>query len=432
MSPRTQRRPHVVPIRAPSFPTLPRPRVYKTIAYSFVGAVVLVVIGVLWLSSSRAEITVRAKQESVTLDRVVEVAKTPDQGQLSGRVVQGVFEKIQEFEVKELTTSTAEALPVGAGATSSSEESVANQRVIAKGAVRVINKYSRSQTLVKTTRLLTSDQKLYRINQTIVVPAGQEVTVDAYADQPGTAYAIGPTKFTIPGLWIDLQKYIYAVSDKPFIGVPTKNAPTPPTKSKISIKILTPKKSGRLVTAVHLAEAEKVLTASVLEQAKKALGVEVADAKFDDVQYVVKTLDKKMNVSAGQEADTFLASVKLDVTAVYYPKEDMQALLRSKMKDKIPEGRELLPFDPASLVLTVETTDAKGETAAMHAKVDGNYRLTATGPALAKTLVAGKSKSDAMMLLRAIPGVADVQIKVHPAWWGKIPSLKDHIDMKVE
>ncbi len=428
MSPRGHRRAHVVPITAPSFPTLPRPRVYKTIAYTFVGVVVLVVLGVLWLSSARADITIHAKHETVALDHVVEVAKTPEQGQLSGRVVQGVFEKIQEFEVKALATSTAENMDV--------EKIAVNQdvqNVVAKGSVRVINKYSRSQTLVKTTRLLTADKKLYRIAATIAVPAGGEVKVDVYADESGGEYAIGPTKFTIPGLWIDLQKLIYAVSDQPFVAVPTKAVPAPaPSSKKVTTKVTSSKKSGKLVTADHLAEAEKVLTEAVLEQAKKALAVEVSDAKFGEVLYVVKVLDKKMNVSAGQYADTFLASVKLDVTAVYYPKEDMQALIRSKIKEKIPEGRELLPLDPASLDLSLETTDAKSETASIHVKGNGAYRLTTASPALAKTLVAGKSKSEATAILRAVPGVDDVSIKVSPGWWGKVPSLKDHVEIKVE
>ncbi|MDO8617956.1 MAG: hypothetical protein Q7N87_03680 [Candidatus Uhrbacteria bacterium] len=420
MSPKGHRRAHVVPITAPSFPTLPRPRVYKTIAYTFVGVVVLVVIGVLWLSSARADITIHAKQEIVVLDHVVEVAKAPEQGQLSGRVVQGVFEKIQEFEVNALATSTAKNMDV--------EKIAVNQNVpnvVAKGSVRVINNYARSQTLVKTTRLLTADKKLYRIDKTIVIPAGEEVTVPAYADQPGTAFVIGPAKFTIPGLWIDLQKLIYAVSDQPFIAVPTKDVPA-------TVKVTSSEKSGKLVTAGHVAEAEKVLTDAVLEQAKKALAVEVSEAKFGEVSYVVKVLDKKTNVSAGQHADTFLASVKLDVTAVYYPKEDMRALIRSKIKEKIPEGRELLPLDPTSLVFSIETTDAKSETAAIHVKGDGTYRLTAASPTLAKSLVAGKSKSEATALLRAVPGVNDVNIKVRPGWWGKVPRLKDHVEIKVE
>ena len=433
MSPQGRRRPHVVPITAPSFPTLPRPRVYKTIAYSFIALVVIVVIGVLWLSSVRADITIHAKKESARFDGLVAVAKSPDQGQIAGRVMQGVFEKIQEFSVDELVASSSAAVSTPPPTTPPATEA----KVLAKGTVRIINKYSKSQTLVKKTRLLTADQKLYRIGENVVVPPGKEVSVVAYADLPGAEYAIGPTKFSIPGLFVDLQTYIYAVSDEGFGTIPLPNI-HPATGLPIGTPGATqpaaqsPKKSGKIVTQAAIDEAEKRLTQAVLEQAKKSLAVELTDSKFGEVVYLIKLLEKKTNASPGQSAETFLASVKLDVTAAYYPKDDMLAFIRSKLKEKIPEGRELLPFDQSIVTYTIQSADAKKETASVQVGVDGNYRLTATSPLLDKSVVAGKSEAEAVNALRSIPGVDSVTIQTHPSWFGKIPSLKDHIEIKVE
>ncbi|MSR84884.1 hypothetical protein EXS71_00350 [Candidatus Uhrbacteria bacterium] len=435
MSPQGRRRPHVVPITAPSFPMLPRPRVYKTIAYSFIALVVVVVIGVLWLSSVRADITVHAKKESARFDGTVAVAKSPDQGQIAGRVVQGVFEKIQEFRVEELVaSSTAAAATVPAPVVTSPP---VESSVLAKGTVRIINKYSKAQTLVKKTRLLTSDQKLYRIGETVVIESGKEVSVVAYADQAGSQYAIGPTKFTIPGLFVDLQQYIYAVSDSGFVTIPlpkihpATGLPTSEAASTPSAPAVT-KKSGKTITQAEVDEAQRRLMDAVFEQAKKSLAVELTDSKFGEVVYLVKPLEKKTNASAGQSAETFLASVKLDVTAVYYPKDDMLAFIRSKLKEKIPEGRELMPFDQTIVSYRVQSADAKGETAVIQAGVDGGYRLTPTSPLLDKSLVAGKSEAEAVNALRSISGVENVTIIMHPRWFGKLPSLKDHIEIKVE
>lgn len=429
-----QRRPRVVPITAPSFPTLPRPQVYRKIVYTFVALTIIVLIGVLWLSSVRADVTVRVKQDKVRLNESVEIARAPRSGQIPGYVVQGVFEKIQQFDSKALVVtavSSTDALPVPPPtSTSSTTSSVPDDMLQARGTVRIINKYSKSQTLVKTTRLLTSDKKLYRIDKTIVVPAGGEVSVGAYADQNGSVYAIGPTKFTIPGLFVDLQKYIYAVSDVAFVPV-TATAPSPKPTTKPEPSKPTTSKTGTTVTADMIAQAQKQVMDVILTQAKQSLAAEVKDPKFSQVLYTVKVLEKKTNATVGQSTDQFLASAKLDVTAVYYSKEDMAALITSKLKDRIPDGRELTPFNSDMIEYSLELTDAKAETASVHAASELGYHLTASSPSLQKSLIAGKSKDDAIALLK-VEGVDDVEIVLHPGWMSKLPTLKDHINLKIE
>jgi len=430
-------RAHVVPITAPSFPTLPRPQIFRKIAYTFVALAVIVLVGVLWLSSVRADVTVTVKKTPIKLDGSVELAKTPQTGQIPGRVIEGVYEKIQQFDVNallaEAASSTASSTRVSApGPALAPAAAVTDESVRAKGTVRIINKYSRSQTLVKTTRLLTADKKLYRIDRTIVVPSGGEVSVSAYADQLGSSYVIGPTKFTIPGLYVDLQKYIYAVSDAAFTGAPEKapaNAPAPPPAV---VQKPAASKTGAIVTGTVLDLAQKRLTDAVLDQAKKALAAEMADPKLGEVVYQVKLLEKKNSVTVGQTADTFLASIKLDVTAAYYSKEDMLSLIRSKLTEKVPEGRDFIPFDENAVAYSLEAADIKAETATIHVIASAGYRLNAAGPGLQKNTIAGKSKDEAVTILKAVDGVENVDIKITPSWLGRIPSLKDHINITIQ
>jgi hypothetical protein len=94
--------------------------------------------------------------------------------------------------------------------------SPSSEGLYAHGSVRIINNSSQPQALIRTTRLMTSDNKIYRLNQSIVVPAYEHVMVEVYADAPGSEYAISPTQFIIPGLDASLQSMIYAVSDVTF------------------------------------------------------------------------------------------------------------------------------------------------------------------------------------------------------------------------
>lgn len=286
-----------------------QPSIYRRIAYTFIALTVVIVLAVLWLTSVKAEVLVRVKRDQVRLDGVVEVAKEPKTGQIPGRVVQGVFEKVQEFPVLgaagEPIDPSKQPNPIEI------PEPIVNENVLARGTVKIFNKYSKSQTLVRTTRLLTPDNKLYRIDSQVVIPAGGEVTVNVYADKTGNEFVLsGPQKYTIPGLFIDLQKFIYAESDAPFNAVPQEGQPvTKPTTSGPAVS--TPIKPGKPVVQSDLDRAEKNLTDTVLNQAMKSLAADIGDTSNKEVVYVVKVIDRKFMVQPGDIAENFLASVKL-------------------------------------------------------------------------------------------------------------------------
>lgn len=79
----------------------------------------------------------------------------------------------------------------------------------ARGMIRIYNDFSSdSQVLVATTRFETTDGKIFRLLQSVVVPGVTEkdgkrergmIEATVIADQPGDGYNISPTRFTIPG-----------------------------------------------------------------------------------------------------------------------------------------------------------------------------------------------------------------------------------------
>lgn len=375
-------------------PPQPSHAVYRKIAYSFLGLTVLVVIGALWLSSVRARITVNVKHDTKSISTTVDVAKKPESGQIGGRVVQGTFSSVQEFAVK------GEGTPVPATGTM-------------RGTVKIINDYSKPQTLVEKTRLLTSDNRLYRIDKTITVPSKGTVTVAAHSDQEGASFVLLPgTKMTIPGLWIDLQKWITAEAVSGFSG-----------GSGTSVKV---------ASEQDLADAYKTIQDVLVEKAKKTLDAEAAVGDGWKAVYDVQVSEKKNNVTAGQTADQFLASVKLVVTAVYYPEKEIDALLRSKLKDQLPDGRDLTDFDASQATITIESPDVKNETAKLQITANAGSRLTDKSPQLAKENFVGLSETDAKNKAQAIDGVDSVEIRIMPSWIHTIPSNASHLEVVVQ
>jgi hypothetical protein len=452
MNIRGTRRSPVVPITAPTFaPSSSQASLYRKIAYTFLGLTVLIFLSVLFLSSVRATVDIRVKRSSVRTDGVVEIAKDAQSGQLPGRIVQmRIRRPPQEFEVRSMTetatttptfvASPTAGLPTTTTSTPTQQPASTATSVgtgIVRGQVTLVNDYSKAQTLVKTTRLLTPDGKLFRLEKTVTIPSAGRVTAMVYADKAGSDYAVGPTKFTIPGLWIDLQKFIYAESKTGFTAADGSSGVTnpPPTPAPTPAPSPTPAPTGtgekRIVSQQNIDEAHKILFDQVVDQAKKTLAAEVSDARFNGVAYFMNTLDKPVSVRAGQAANTFTAAIEVEVTAVFYSTEDMQALIRSRLLEKLPEGQEFLPFNEQSFVYTLESADPKAEQARLRVIADGEYQLTARSPSLDKSVIAGKSQTDATNALKEVDGVEAVEIHLRPGWLGKVPSLKDHIEINL-
>lgn len=384
------------PTHHKGFAPQPAPRMYRTIAYTFLALTVLVVIGVLWLSSVQARITVNVKQETTNIDTVVDVAQAPQPGQLHGAVVEGVYDQVKQFSVDDTSSST-----------------VPNVGIVT-GVVKITNNYSQPQTLVEKTRLLTSDNRLYRITKTITINPKETINVLAVSDKPGATYILAPgTRMTIPGLWIDLQKWIYADSVSGF----SASGATA---------------SAKVVTAAQLSNAYASLEDAAFTQAKQTLQAEAGAQSDWQVLYEKKVVQQNSTVLAGETGDHFTASLKLDVTAVYYPQSDIRALVRDKLKDKLPDGRALVNFDPSQATYSIDQADPKAETARVHIVADASASLTAQSPELAKSNFLGLSESEASAKILSIDGVQNVNIQISPSWIHSVPTNATHVQVNVQ
>lgn len=155
------------PIRLPSkFP----------IGTALVALAVIVGCGLVFYSFSGAKVVVApvTSPATVTTDLVAYL----DKGDLT----------YQTITVEKTATSDIKA------------SGVANVSEASHGSIVIHNSQSTKQPLIKNTRFQTTDGLIFRIHDSVVVPAGGDLTVDVYADEPGDKYNIGPASFTIPGL----------------------------------------------------------------------------------------------------------------------------------------------------------------------------------------------------------------------------------------
>lgn len=456
MTVRSPRRSPVVPITTPTFSAPSYASFYRKIAYTFFALTACILIGILWLSSVQATVDVKVRRTPVRSDDAVEISVRPSGGanQIPGRVINLPIRKTQEFEVRGLTntaavSSTAPSLntppptttPLIPTTTPSTPPVSATTSGYAKGTVTIINNYSKPQTLVAKTRLLTSAGKLFRLDRQVSIPAGGRATAAVTADQTGDSFAIGPSKFTIPGLWIDLQKLIYAESTEAFtVRAGTGGTPAPaPTPAPKPTPVPNPSTSSTttggdrlVVTQQNIDDAYQALTDQVVEQAKQTLAASITDARLNGVAYFVNTTAKSATVRPGQVASTFSAQVDVEVIGVFYSAEDMQGLIRTRLSERLPDGQQFAPFNDQDFIYTLESVDKGGETARLRVIANAEYQPTANNPALSPAAIAGKSKDEAIQLLKQVDGVESVDITLRPGWIGKIPRLSDHIKINLK
>ena len=441
-----RRSPHV-PITTPTFSSSSHAVLYRRIAYTFFALTVVVLIGVVWLSSVEATVEVRARRTPIRGETIVEITpRASGSLQLSGRVLSTPMRKTQEFQVVGVaesvptTTSTSALLPTVPSSTKTVPPStpVASTKFVT-GKITVINKYSKPQALVERTRFVTPDGKLYRLDRRITIPAGGRVVTSVTADQAGPSYAIAPTSFTIPGLWIDLQKLIYAESTEAFtMNIPggTVSKPVvPPTSVPATLPITTSTSSPvdrKIVTQENIDTAYESLTNQAVEQAKRVLFASMNDGRLNGAAYFVNTTNKSASVRAGQVANTFTAQVDVEVIGVFYSADSMQQLVRSRLRERLPEGQEFLSFDEKDFVYVPESVDKQSEQARLRVITNAEYRVMSNHPGLVPSAIAGQSRAEAEAHLRAIEGVESATVTLSPGWIGKVPRLTDRIHIEIK
>lgn len=374
------------------FPPSPVSGVYRKIAMSFIGLTIVIVFVALWFSSVRATVWITPSRETTPIRVNLRVSRDRTDGALRGRVVQAVFERVQEFQVTKGDSKKVQG--------------------ISTGTVRITNTNSQPQPLVKTTRLLTSDGRLYRISEQVTVPAKGTVDVKAYADESGPNFDFAKTeKFIIPGLSDSMQKLVYAESVTPFAGG---------------------ERNVRVFGQEDADASEKVLREVILEEAKKTLRANVNDPLLSEATYRTEVVSKNTSAMIGDETDAYLMSMKLSVTAVFYAKQELNASIQSAVEAAVPEGRKLATAGtPMNLSFEIKNVDISSEDADIEVTAEALTKRTSPEGSFDKLDILGEPIADAERIIERAEGVEDVEIIVRPKWIRRLPTQKDRVTIKM-
>lgn len=375
--------------------TMPQPQqpsvgMYRRIAVGFVALAALAVAFVAYVVLGRATVVVLSKQLDVEDDFVLDVSAKPSEKEVPGAAYEDSETLTQSFP----------------------STSVVKVDAPAEGRVRISSTLFRSQTLIASTRLLTPDGVLFRIKETVVVPANGSAQVDAFADEPGMTGDVGNVTFTIPGLNPDTRRFFTVETVEPMTGG---------------------QKDVRMVTAKDVAAAEAVLREKLEMTLAERLQAKAKEAGVQSSgEMIAYDVTKKVtDIAVGTEAEEFTLTFGLKATAVFYDKAKLAEAARAHLASKLPTDRVLTALHEDSITTDVEKVDLIAGRANLRVTAKGTSVMSPDAPALDRERLVGVTAEAAKAYIENIDGVASASVRVTPIWAGRMPNVADHITIEV-
>jgi hypothetical protein len=369
-------------------------KLYRKIAYFFILLTIVLVSIVSYYSFVKVTITLIPNQERISNNMIFDVYDGSAEGKDSSNSIEGIVK---------LKKINHEIIFDASGADVIGKEAI--------GKVTIVNNYTKNQPLVATTRLLSSDGKLFRLSDTVNVPAGGSVSAKIYADEPSEEMEIGPTTFSIPGLWAGLQEQIFAKSDE---------------------KVVYQQKVKKYIVQEDLDDSIRELKQKLLAEAKNQINKDYEE--YGQIIYKIdeNSIESEVDKKAGEEVDTFLASMEADVIVVAFDDQKSAELAKQKFISSLLKNKELLSFDNENIIYSLNNYDHAQGIATINATFEGKVSLKEDSDIVEIDKILGLNSSQLDAYLSGLPEIAGFEVKYFPSFIKRVPKLVDRIEIKIK
>ncbi len=379
----------ITPLNIRPTPALNSSVPYKRLVISFLIAAVAITLLVLYYSLGRATIELTMKPDSSIMESSITVGPTD-----------GLDAKAIIKQVEYSGEQTFPASPSG------------EKEPKASGEVMLINKSNQGQTLIATTRLLSKDNVLFRLTNTVHVPANGSIAAKVTADQTGDVGLIPPTSFTIPGLKPSLREQIYAESAQAMERA---------------------EKPGNKVTDLDFEKARKILSEQLLPPALAKIRESLNDT--DRKLSVIYTSDINQGESdtpAETAKEFFKYKITLKVTAAFYDPNELKNKTLAKLQKDRSDGKKILTIEDQSLSLSMTEVNPELTEAQVSVKFLAQVAITDADKAFNKNDLLGRTAKEVQNYFATIPGVVRAEVKLWPFWITSVPTSPDKIELTVK
>lgn len=286
---------------------------------------------------------------------------------------------------------------------------------IARGTVTIFNNWSQDQPLIATTRLLTSDNIMFRIEDSVTVPAGGKIeNVAVYADKEGPTGNVNPTTFTIPGLWEGLRERIYAENPEPITGGV---------------------REAKTVAAEDIQEAKTALHEQMALKARAALDTKASEAEhaadLTNVTVIVQQLlTEKISAEIGDEENQFTVEQSMRFIGIAYSPDAISQVAKNHLQQEIGEEMKFISLTEEDIAFSSSTYNLDEGYADLRVTASGISAIRLSSSIFDRSKLLAKDTQEIKAYFAGFDEIESVQIRFSPFWLKKTPSLKDHIEIK--
>lgn len=372
---------------------------YRRLVWRFMLGVLVLAVIIFYFAFSKLTITILPNGELINDNVLVKIESAS--ATTSENVLNSTdFRETIPGEVKELVFNEEKEFM------SSGEEYVGEEIV---GRVTLINTTNKDQPLIATTRLLTPDNKLYRLKDAVNVPARGQIEADIYTEKPTAEFAINPTTFIIPGLWVGLQDKIYAKNNESFT-----------YKQKVNKYI----KASDIEQAVNEMQAIMLAKAQAMTQGQ---------AKDTEVLYeFIGSTTFDYSAKAGDEGDSFKVKASSTLIAITFSKNDIYKLTGTRLSLLVPDDKQLIENNASDITYKFESYDADAKSATLKLSFNGTMILKSDTDFIDKKQLVNLNREQLESYLNNFPEIKIYELKFFPGFVTRVPRLPERITIEIK
>lgn len=302
------------------------------------------------------------------------------------------------------------------------KESSAGSSQKAKGKVTIYNNYNKEpQQLVATTRVLSTDGKLFRLVKGVTVSGmnGSDpgtVEADVIADKSGEEYNIDPSEFKIPG-FEGTPKYdkFYAKSSSAMNGGGAGGS------SEITI-----------VSQSDLDSAKKDSEAKMKEKLEQIVKDEIGSGNVFLPDASEETiLESSFTARANEVASSFDVKVKGKIKVIVFSENDLKKMA-GDIYNEANKEKAVSDYSLISINYGVSSSDFTSKKLSIKANAEVPIGSDIDWDQFKKDML-GKNDAEIKEILKNYPQIEKINIDFWPNFISqKIPQYEKRVEIKVE
>lgn len=289
----------------------------------------------------------------------------------------------------------------------------------ATGRIRITNNRPIDQTLVQTTRFLTTNDVLFRLDQQVVVPAGSSLQAQITADEPGqTGDLDAGVKLSIPGLSQGLQQLVFGETLEPFAGGV---------------------KQVGLLSEADLELARADLIAELSEQAQVRYLSQLLQAAANDspdnivqaptLSSLAEVISQTTEPPLGSETDKFDYTLTLRVRGLAYNGPELERRIKRQARDGLSSSTKLLELSNMTVEVFDSSLPAEQTALGLRVTVTIASQLEQPSDIFEQYDIAQKTRRELTQYFAELPELDLVSVKLSPFWQRRVPSNPAQVDI---